>query len=70
MLVMKLTEQEKHTWKDSKYGIQANDLAMAESGTETETEKTPKSHSSVWPWIKAKSVRETLTWQEAIHVKY
>ena len=63
---MKLTEREKHTWKHSKYGIQAIDLAMAESVTEAETEKTPKSHSSVWPWIKAQSVRETFTWQKAI----
>ena len=66
MFFMKLTEQEKHIYKHSKYGIQVNDLAMAESGTEAETEKTPRSHSSVWPRIKAKSVRETFTWQKAI----
>ena len=40
MLFIKVTAQEKHTWKHSKYGIQANDLALRELA-EAETEKTP-----------------------------
>ena len=36
MVFIKLTAQEKHTWKYSKYDIQAHGLA------EAETEKTPE----------------------------
>ena len=40
MVFIRLTAQEKHKWKHSKYGFQANDLAKAELA-EAETEKTP-----------------------------
>ena len=42
MVLIKVTAQEKRTWKHSKYGIPANGLTEDElAETETETEKTP-----------------------------
>ena len=40
MVLIKVTAQEKRTWKHSKYGIPANGLTEDELA-ETETEKTP-----------------------------
>ena len=47
MVFIKLTAQEKHTWNDSKYGIQANDIAMAEAETEKTPVFRPRRHWSV-----------------------
>ena len=64
MVFIKLTVQEKHTWKHPNYGIQAHGLAEAELvEAETETEKNPyfnhSHHIHSWSRTIDKSLEET-----------